>query len=74
MSTHTPECQNALAQFLAAPTDSAVYSIAHFVEDHPAGEGLDLLLRIIWDDAPGTPEFIAAQRMLPSVLAEAVQS
>ncbi|WP_330253040.1 hypothetical protein OG874_00045 [Nocardia sp. NBC_00565] len=74
MTIHTPACQTALAEFLSAAEDSVQYRIAHYVEEHEAPEGLDLLLTVLFEDAPETPEFVTAQRLLPSLLAEAVQS
>lgn len=74
MATHSPACQLALAEFLCAPEDSVQHKIAEFVDVHTPGESLDLLLSVLWDDAPKSPEFVTAQKLLPSILAEAVHA
>lgn len=74
MTTHSPACQHAIAEFATAPKDSAPFLIAQYIEEHDAPEGLAFLIQVYDEDAPGSPEFIAAQKLLPSVIAEAVQS
>jgi hypothetical protein len=71
MTMHSPACQQLLREFLATPEDSVQHKIAEYVEGHTPDESLELLLTVIWDDAPATPEFVIAQKLLPSVLAEA---
>lgn len=71
MATHSPACQLALAEFLSTAKDSVQHKIAEYVDVHTPGESLELLLTVIWEDAPASPEFITAQHLLPSVIAEA---